>query len=94
MAEELRAWQNEHARLDAELTNGVSSADFFTLHGNAKKAAAAATAAAAAEGEGGGEGGATAASCGVLRVTVRRVGAGGLGRAMLRARRLRAVAWL
>ena len=56
VAEELRAWQDEHARLDTELTNGVSSVDIFALHAKAKaqgrvsfgkKAAAAAAAAAA-----------------------------------------------
>jgi hypothetical protein len=48
VAEELRAWQNEHARLDAELTNGVSSVEFSTLLGKANEAAASAAAAAAA----------------------------------------------
>ena len=41
MADELRDWQSEHARLDAELANGASSADSFPPHDEDDQVAAA-----------------------------------------------------
>ena len=41
VADELRDWQSEHARLDAELANGASSADSFPPHDEVDQVAAA-----------------------------------------------------